>query len=377
MLRDAHGPDATVYAAPAPAGFLPLLRLSFAAHGIFLAIAGGFFLLLHSLLFLVPGMSSRSASDVLLAIVISALPMHLIALVTYQFIEMVVYERPKSPTLRLFSKVFSVLFDRKSLAKGLPMYVSLFCFIYVFGLMKANITVFQPFRWDETFDRWDVVIHFGRRPWEWLQPLLGHPHITFLVNLNYNLWFFVMMGFWVHYAFVARPGVERTRYYMSFMLIWMIGGTFFAILFSSAGPCFYGEGRLGLSPDPYADLMAYLRSAAEVVPVWALTTQDILWSHREQASAFGGVSAMPSMHNATVLLFLLTSRGWARWVRLVLLAHFVLVFLGSVHLAWHYAVDAYLAWAIVLAVWWATGPLARWWESRPATLAFPRAIEAP
>lgn len=376
MLRDTHGPDVTVHAAPVSARFLPLLWLSFAAHGIFLVIAGGFALLLHGLLFLVPGMSSRSATDVLLAIVLSALPMHLIALVSYQFIEMVVYERPKSPTLRLCGKVLSVLWNRKTLAKDLPMYVSLFCFIYVFGLMKANITVFQPFRWDETFDRWDVVIHFGRRPWEWLQPLLGHPHVTFLVNLNYNVWFFVMMGFWVHYAFLASPGVERTRYYLSFMLVWIIGGTFLAILFSSAGPCFYGEGRLGLSPDPYADLMAYLRSADEVVSVWALATQDILWSHREQSSAFGGVSAMPSMHNATVLLFLLTSRGWARWVRLLLLAHFVLVFLGSVHLAWHYAVDAYLAWAIVLAIWWATGPLARWWESRPAALAFRRAFEA-
>jgi hypothetical protein len=288
-----------------------------------------------------------------------------------------VYERPKSPILRLCKKVAAVLSNKKTLAAGLPMYVSLFGFIYVFGLMKANITVIQPFAWDVTFDRLDVALHFGHRPWEWLQPVLGYPLITFLVNFNYNIWFFVMIGFWVYYAVLASPGVERTRYYLSFMLVWMIGGSFFAILFSSAGPCFYGEGRLGLSPDPYAALMAYLRSVNEVFPVWALATQDMLWAHREQSSAFGGVSAMPSMHNATVLLFLLTSRGWPRWVRLLLLAHFVLVYLGSIHLAWHYAVDAYLAWAIVLAVWWATGPLARWWESRPAALAFRRAYETP
>jgi hypothetical protein len=224
-----------------------------------------------------------------------------------------------------------------------------------------------PFSWDQTLDTWDRVLHFGYRPWEILQPIFGYWPITFLINFNYNLWFVMMNVFWVYYAFLAKPGEERTRYYLSFMLIWMIGGGILAVYFSSGGPCFYGEGRLGLSPDPYAPLMSYLRGANEYLPIWALGTQDMLWDYREAGSAFGGVSAMPSMHNATTLLFVLTSAARPLWVRRLLIAHCILIFLGSIHLGWHYAVDSYVAWAVTLAVWWAMGPVARWWEqTRPA-----------
>jgi len=375
MLRNTDAPDVPVRGVRHDGQFLPLLRKSIAAHGIFLFISGAYMLILIGLFSMFPGMSSRSALRVLTSIALSSLPMNLLALVTYLFIKMAVYERPTQPTLQLCRNLILVLGNRRVWAIGLPMYLSLYVFINVFGLIKANITVFQPFAWDETFDRLDTVLHFGLRPWEWLQPVLGYPPVTFLVNLNYQVWFLVMTGFWVYYGFLCRPGEERTRYFLAFLLVWMIGGSLFAVLLSSAGPCFYGAGGLGLSPDPYAGLMAYLTAADEVIPVWALDVQELLWLHREHSSAFGGVSAMPSMHNATALLFLLTSRSWPLWVRRLLLLHFVLVYLGSIHLAWHYAVDAYLAWAITLAVWFVAGHLSRWWEGRPAPQAFRRAFE--
>ena len=370
MLDDIGRPDLALH----DRRVLPLLGKSFAAHGLLLALGGGLILMLHGMLLAFPAMSSKSAVDVVVGTLFLAVPINLLALVTYLFIRMVVYEKPKRPTLQLCRNLIAVLSNRQSWIMALPMYLSFFSFTYVFCLIKANITVFRPFAWDETFDHWDVVLHFGRRPWEWLQPLLGYPPITLFLNLNYNVWFMVMVGFWFYYAFLARPGEERTRFFLSFMLTWMIGGGLFATLLSSAGPCFYGAGRLGLSPDPYAPLMAYLRDANEIVPIGALATQDLLWELLEIKSAFGGVSAMPSMHNATVLLFLLTSRNWPAWVRRLLLVHFILIFAGSIHLGWHYAVDAYVAWAIALAVWWATGPVARWWEARPVSRDFREAL---
>ena len=240
--------------------------------------------------------------------------------------------------------------------------------------MKGNIPVFQPFAWDETFDRWDVVLHFGRRPWEWLQPLLGHWPITFAVNVLYNLWFVGMFSIWLHFAFMAAPGVQRTRFFLTFMLLWMIGGGLFAVVFSSAGPCFYGAGRLGLAPDPYADLMAYLRRANEIVPIWALNVQDKLWRLHVAGSAAASISAMPSLHNGSALLFALASGGWHAWVRRLLWAYVGVIFAGSIHLGYHYAVDAYFAWGLTLALWWAAGPMARRWEATPAAMRFSRAF---
>jgi PAP2 superfamily len=355
-------------------GFLSLLWLGTRAHGIFLQIALLYFLVVQSLVAFMPGFQSRNAMDVLSFFALSTIPSLLVMLFFFKVVEMIIHERPKRPVIRLLAMMWSVLGNRYKMAVGLPMVFALLIFMYGFAMIKANITVFQPFAWDVTFDRWDVALHFGVRPWELLQPILGHAPITFLINVNYNVWFFVMQMFWVYYAFLANPGRKRTEFFLSFMLLWLIGGGLLATVFSSAGPCFFGEGRLGFSPDPYAGLMAYLHQANASLPVWAVSTQDMLWSLREQQSAFGGVSAMPSMHNATALLFVLASGGFPRWVRVLVILHAVLVFLGSVHLAWHYAVDAYLAWGVTLLVWWGVKPLAVWWESSGPERAFRSAL---
>lgn len=362
--------------APAAGRFVPLLRRSLAAHGIFLGLALTYLAVFQLVLVAVPGMAAVSGLDVLFGILFFSVPMALFALTGFKFIEMAVYERPERPLPTLWRRITDVLASRERMATGLPMFLALLVFMYVFTLLKANIPVLVAFSWDQTFDRWDTALHFGYRPWELLHPVLGYWPVTFLVNFNYNLWFVLMNVFWVYYAFLVRPGPERTRYYLSFMLIWMIGGGLLAVLFSSAGPCFYGAGRLELQPDPYAPLMSYLRAANEHLPIWALGTQDMLWAFRMEGSAFGGISAMPSMHNATSLLFLLASRDRPRWIRRGLLIHFILIFLGSIHLGWHYAVDSYVAWIVTLVVWWAMGPVSRWWQQTKAASAFTAAIRA-
>ena len=266
----------------------------------------------------------------------------------------------------------AVLGSPTRMAAGVPMFMSLVGFMYAFTMIKGSISAVTPFSWDVTFDQLDVALHFGYRPWELLQPVLGYWPITFLINFNYNLWFLVMNVFWVYYAFIATPGVERTRFFLAFMVTWMVGGSLLAVVFASAGPCYFG--LLGLTPDPYAPLMAYLREADSHATIWALGTQDLLWNYLVGGSALGGISAMPSMHNATTLLLVLASAARPRWVRLALWAHLVLILVGSVHLGWHYAVDAYLGFAVALVVWWAAGPVARWWEATSPAQAFAAAV---
>ena len=72
---------------------------------------------------------------------------------------------------------------------------------------------------------------------------------------------------------------------------------------------------------------------------------------------------MPSVHNASALLIVLATWNKTLFVRIVAITHAVLIFIGSIHLAWHYAVDSYLAWALTMVIWWAAGPLAQWWEA--------------
>jgi hypothetical protein len=60
----------------------------------------------------------------------------------------------------------------------------------------------------------------------------------------------------------------------------------------------------------------------------------------------------------------------------VLSAHAILIFIGSVHLGWHYAVDSYLAWALTLVIWFAMAPVARLWQSKAAQGEFDRMLVA-
>lgn len=370
-----------ILVAPAAAlpkrGFLELLWLGCKAHGVFFVFALTYLLLVQALVVFMPGFQARNALDVLKVFSVSILPLMFTGLLFFKATELFVHHRPKHPTLLLVRMMWDVLASRQKMAAALPMVMALFIFNYDFAMIKANITTFQPFAWDVAFDRIDTALHLGYRPWEVLQPIFGYAPITLLLNLNYNLWFFVMILFWVYYAVLAEPGERRTHFFLAFMSLWLVGGGLLAVVFSSAGPCFYGDGRLGLSPDPYAPLMAYLREVNQHVPIWAVATQDILWSLREQNSAFGGVSAMPSMHNGTTLLFLLASRGFPRAVRLLLLFHAVFVFIGSIALGWHYAIDSYLAWIVALAAWWAMKPVARWWEDSRPERAFRAALGLP
>lgn len=351
-----------------------LLRKSIGAHAIFLAIAVGYLLVYKAADALVPAMAAKSGIEVVAGILFFSIPMALFALLIFKFVELAVYEKPDRALPALWRNFSAVLKDRRAMANGLPMFAALVIFMYVFTMVKANISVLQPFAWDQTFDDWDRILHFGYRPWELLQPIVGYLPVTLVLNFNYNFWFVVMNLFWVYYAFLREPGAERTRYYLAFMAIWIVGGGVMAVLLSSAGPCFFS--RLGLSPDPYAGLMAYLNQANEQVPIWAVGTQAMLWDYRLEGSAFGGVSAMPSMHNATALLFVLASAGKPPWVRRLLIVHAVLIFVGSIHLGWHYASDAYVAWALTLALWWAAGHAARWWHEGEAQRAFDQAFAA-
>ena len=285
------------------------------------------------------------------------------------------YAKPERPIPAMVKDIKYFLVSKSRMANGLPMVMIMMVFMYVFANLKAAIPVLNPLSWDIYFSHLDEVLHFGTQPWIWLQPLLGYAPITFLININYNLWFLVTWMMWVHFAFADRPSELRTRFFLSFFAMWIFIGGVLAIWFSSGGPCFYG--RLGFTPDPYADLMAYLRGVNDVVPIWALPVQDELWQGYVDSSVIvRGISAMPSMHNGSALLFVLAGYQVSRFAGRILTAHAILIFIGSIHLGWHYAVDSYLAWALTLVIWFAVAPVSRWWHGTAAQGDFDHMLAA-
>lgn len=358
--------------AAARQGFWSLTRKSINAHGLHLAVLAFYYAGFILMLRLRPDMETASFVVLAVGFLIFSVPIMLIGLLFTRFYHIARFVQPERPLPALYNDMKAYLGNSARMAHGLPMVFIMVLFMYVFVQFKANIPVLAPYAWDETFMKWDAALHFGYQPWEWLQPVLGYAPVTFLINLNYNGWFAVMWIVWVYFAFADQASETRTRFFLTFFVAWIIGGSAMAIYFSSVGPSFYG--LIGLSPNPFAAQMEYLRAANDAIPIWAVSVQDMLWAGYKEGGAVEGISAMPSMHNGTALLFALAGYKVSRTMGRILLAHAALIFIGSVHLAWHYAVDSYVAWALVLVLWWALGYVSRWWHATAAQRDFEAAL---
>ncbi len=354
-------------------GFLGLLRKSISAHGLFFAIIAVYYAGFLMLIRVKPDLQPTNFFTLVLGFSIFSFPLMVFAVFFLRLYHVAKYINPKRPLPVLVRDVRGYFTNAQRMAHGLPMVLIMVLFMYVFVELKASIPALNYYSWDTTFEQADRAMHFGYAPWQLLQPIFGYAPFTFLINVNYGIWFMVMWIVWVYFAFLERESVLRTRFFLTFFTAWIIGGGIMAIWFSSVGPCFYG--RFGLTPDPYAGLLAYLHQANEILPVWALPVQDLLWDGFKGDTLVEGISAMPSMHNGTALLFILAVMQVNRKMAWILAVHGALIFIGSVHLAWHYAVDGYVAAALVLVLWWAMAPVARWWHGQVAQTDFAEALE--
>lgn len=232
-------------------------------------------------------------------------------------------------------------------------------FINTFVAVKTSIPLVQPYAWDARFMQWEQWLHFGRHPYELLQPLIGHPAVTNLLDRVYYTWFPVV---WLTLVWQMWHGdrfsENRQQFLMCFALCWIVLGSLSAMLLSSAGPVYYPQFVDG--PDPYAPLMEYLRGVDGSHGLMALAAQDALWASYADptAEAIGeGISAMPSMHVSMVTLCALIGFKVNRWVGWAYAAFALAIMVGSVHLAWHYAIDGYVSIAATWGLWWVSG---RW-----------------
>ena len=249
-------------------------------------------------------------------IVLASLALATVAVVAWKFARLVLIERPDNPSLVLGRWLLDQAIHEDRISNIVHVTIVLWpllaCFVYV----KSAIPLVQPFAWDKAFMQLDRVLHFGWHPWQLLQPLLGLPIITVVVNFFYNLWFFVMFFCLFLQGFAATNARPRQQFLLAFVLAWMIGGSVLAIGFSSAGPCYYSS--IGLSPDPYQPLMDYLNRANQEFPIWALTAQQILWdAYSGDDTPYSGISAMPSLH--VTIAVLQAFMGWHvhRWLGLL------------------------------------------------------------
>ena len=214
-----------------------------------------------------------------------------------------------------------------------------------FTVVKVNIPTMVPYYADAMLIAFDRAL-FGTDPWQLTHALIGLEG-TLLLDRAYTAWFFVLVGF-MGWLIVTRNARLQTTGLLSLVLIWLVLGVVLATAFSSVGPC-YLEAFTG--DRTFAPMMAQLRGSEE--PLLAIRAMDYLYAMHGKTAYGAGLSAMPSMHVAMAVWFVLVARAGSRssWLAIAAALYALVIFVGSVHLGWHYAADGILSALVVPAVW--------------------------
>lgn len=263
-------------------------------------------------------------------------------------------DRPDRPIGHLWQHEFGPDY-RQRVREAWPLLLLAALFMPAFSAMKSAIPLFNDFSWDQTFIDWDLALH-GTDPWRLLQPVIGYPIVTSLISAAYHAWVLLIYAGTIYFTIYIRDRALRARYFAAYFGIWTVVGAGLAIAFSSVGPCFVGP---LLGNHHYDAQMAYLHKANESYPVMVLPVQQLLLDWQSQGShGLGrGITAMPSMHVALAFLFFLAIRQVNRRLGHIFLAFLIVIIIGSVHLGYHYAVDAYVSLIVTAVIWFLCGRL--------------------
>lgn len=207
--------------------------------------------------------------------------------------------------------------------------------LYTFMWMKPQLNYVFPFWADTLLAELDKAIFLGRDPYLLLGALTSEAWAHF-----YHIGWFVLLIVVLFMIVAYPPGREKSAAIIAYFALWSLLGPIVHAMAPAAGPIFFE--RLGLGD----------RFAAMPLPDGILANADYLWSSYQERTytLAGGISAMPSLHVATcvwasISLFRLRSR-WA-WLSV---AVGCLIFLLSISLGWHYAVDGIVALVGALAI---------------------------
>lgn len=237
-----------------------------------------------------------------------------------------------------------------------------------FTAMKVYVGHLRPFDLDRPIIEWTRALTGGELPWQYLMGWFGAPWAIKLLDSIYYLWFPILAATFILQLLAVRRPHLRLQFITTLALNWGLLGTFGAMAFASAGPAFLPD--LWGTPTPFDGLLQHLRAInTSEHGLMALAVQNGLWSifSLKGDIAGAGISAMPSIHVAMATTLALLGWRLGRLWGIAYTLFAVAIFIGSIMLAFHYALDGIAGAAAAFLIWTASG----WMIDR----AHPRALE--
>lgn len=232
--------------------------------------------------------------------------------------------------------------------------VLLYGIIALFGAFKSLIPFVNPYSWDPSFIEWERFLHGGILPHDVLVPLV-YPDYAKTVDWIYSSWFFVIYIYliWQICRPVESPG--RMRFLLSFALCWLIIGNVLPLMLSSVGPVYYHVFYDG--PDPYQEFLRQMELASQQQKLFFITFQELLLKQHQTGGMveYNGPAAGTSVHIAMVALMLFHSLAYARKLWPFAAIYLLAIFICSMLVGFHYALDGYIGILAMWVIWWGCG----------------------
>ncbi|MGJ8622103.1 MAG: phosphatase PAP2 family protein [Yoonia sp.] len=226
-----------------------------------------------------------------------------------------------------------------------------------FTIYKALVVGSGGYGFDAAFIAWDRMFFMGHDGWVVTHRIFDTAAATAWLDYLYHPTFFPMLILYlISVAFVGLRALRQT-YMLAFLSGFVVVGMVGANLLHSAGPIFdgvyYGDGST------FAPLIDRLQAqlAEGGGPIYAdRARQYLLRLHELGTVQMGaGISAMPSMHMVFVFLWVFPAWHLNRAFGLVVAVYAAIIWIGSVHLGWHYFVDGLVSLALIGIVWRVAG----------------------
>jgi hypothetical protein len=230
-----------------------------------------------------------------------------------------------------------------------------------FNAYKQMVLPIAGFGLDPLLREADKLLFLGVDPWRATHAVFGSPTATMFIDRSYHGWFLPMaLGLLICAWLPASTYKLRTQYILSYIGVWIGLGSVLAFILPSAGPCYYSHFH-GADPS-FDELLRRLREVQEAsgTRMNALANQSALLASfgSDQLGIGRGISAMPSVHNGLAVLFALAGFQLHRAAGILLSAYAVLIWIGSIHLGWHYALDGIVAAGVTIIMWRISGRIA-------------------
>ena len=239
-------------------------------------------------------------------------------------------------------------------------------FMAAFVTLKSAATMTLPYNWDRLLTDLDYNL-FGVDPWIPLHVALNNGIIPDMLEFAYVGWQLLLPATMASVAIWMKPR-EVTQFYTAMFLTWIMAGVFAAALMHSAGPVFayIFDDELGSRFEPLSASLLYALDGdshiRNVHKLLALSVGDA------EVGRGGGISAMPSVHVAVTIIFLMAVWHRRYW-RIAAAFYAAVIWLGSVYFGYHYVTDGPVAAAIALACWFACKTAIERWYMRDGWIA--------